>query len=124
VDGQATELIAYHRPDVANAKLSDYLLFPTTNGTALNHVLAHVLNVDVVVRKVRTLYLWENVRIHIDKVEGLGNFIEFEAVLGKDDEEAQSQQHVNFLCTHFDIAADDLVNVGYYELLKSRNAHA
>ncbi len=35
----------------------------------------------VVVSKRRRLFLWEGVRIHLDEVEDLGNFVEFEAVL-------------------------------------------
>lgn len=33
-----------------------------------------------VVSKARRLFLWEGVRIHLDQVDSLGNFIEFEAV--------------------------------------------
>ena len=39
------------------------------------------LGTVVVVSKRRRLFLWEGVRIHLDEVEGLGSFVEFEAVL-------------------------------------------
>jgi len=35
------------------------------------------------VSKRREIYLWHNVRIHLDAVTGLGSFVEFEAVLGR-----------------------------------------
>ena len=43
--------------------------------------LAAALGIRTVVRKQRTVYLHKNVRIHLDAVDGLGTFLEFEAVM-------------------------------------------
>jgi adenylate cyclase class IV len=36
----------------------------------------------VTVRKQRTVAIWRSTRIHLDQVEGLGQFVELETVLG------------------------------------------
>ena len=72
-------LVYYERPDEADAKACDYLLQVVDRG--VKPLLAAALGVRTVIEKRRTLYLWENVRLHLDCVEGLGEFIEFEAVL-------------------------------------------
>jgi len=112
------ELIAYNRPSRHEAKLSEYHLFHVNQPLQLIHVLKQVLPIEVIVRKERTVLIWENVRIHLDRVEGLGNFIEFEAVLRDGEEENLSRQRVSFLQGKFHITKESLVPVGYYELIK------
>jgi predicted adenylyl cyclase CyaB len=124
VDGQQAELISYKRPEKANAKVSDYRLYHSKSGDVLHQVLSHVHEVDTQVVKQRTLYLWENVRIHIDRVESLGNFIEFEAVMSEQDDIKISQQRIDFLIEHFDIQPEHFIDTGYYELLKKDQLHA
>jgi predicted adenylyl cyclase CyaB len=76
----ASELIYYERSDEAVQRESNYLLVPTQDPNGLKAALASALGVKVAVRKKRRLLLWRNVRIHLDRVDGLGNFIELEAV--------------------------------------------
>jgi homotetrameric cytidine deaminase len=71
-------LIAYSRPDDPAVRVSSYRVLPAADGTL--EALTETLGVDVVVEKRRHLLLWETVRIHLDEVEGLGTFIELEAV--------------------------------------------
>lgn len=118
VNGHDAELIAYQRPAVADAKVSDYIVHSEKNADSLERVLSHILPVEARIVKQRTLYLWNNVRIHLDHVEQLGVFIEFEAVLGKAEDVTASRQRIEFLSTHFAIQKKNLVTVGYFELLK------
>ena len=46
----------------------------------MGDALADVLGVRGVVEKARRLLLWRTVRIHLDRVAGLGDFVEHEAV--------------------------------------------
>ena len=79
-DGSA-ELIHYHRPDVSEAKASDYVRLPVPDPAALRDALARACGPSGRVRKQRWLFLAEQTRIHIDRVEGLGDFVELEVVL-------------------------------------------
>jgi homotetrameric cytidine deaminase len=73
-------LIAYERPDAAEVRVSAYRVVPVPDAAALLEALEETAGVDVVVAKRRRLLLWESVRIHLDEVEGLGSFVELEAV--------------------------------------------
>lgn len=74
------ELIGYERVDVAEARESRYRLVPVADAEQMRAALADALGTSVVVQKTRRLLLWEGVRIHLDEVEGLGSFVELEAV--------------------------------------------
>jgi len=77
--GGAT-LIAYRRPDAAEERVSDYRLVRVTDAAGLRAALAETCGVRVEVVKRRRLLILETVRIHLDEVEGLGSFLELEAV--------------------------------------------
>ena len=77
--GGAT-LIAYDRPDAASERVSSYRLVPVPDPGALRAALTAADGVAAVVVKRRRLLMWETVRIHLDEVEGLGSFLELEAV--------------------------------------------
>lgn len=91
-DGSA-ELIHYHRPDSGDAKASDYVRVPVPDATALREALARGCGVLGRVRKERLLLISTrggySTRIHLDRVQGLGDFMELEVVLqdGQSDEE-------------------------------------
>ncbi len=75
------QLIAYERPDQAGPKNCRVELHRCDNPDSLDRALAAALGVRLVVQKTRALYCQDNVRIHLDRVEGLGEFVEIE-VLG------------------------------------------
>ncbi|MBN2307989.1 MAG: class IV adenylate cyclase [Candidatus Hydrogenedentes bacterium] len=108
-------LVFYRRPDVAAVKGCDYTIAVVPRG--LKPVLTAALGVIGVVDKVRTLYLWENVRIHLDRVQGLGDFIEFEAVLGAEYDDADGEEKLARLSRAFALAPADLLAHSYLELL-------
>lgn len=116
-EGPRAELIAYRRPVQAEAKTSEYLLYPLDNPLLLKEVLSAAMPVELVVQKIRTLYLWHNVRIHLDVVEQLGSFIEFEAVLSEKEGPKLSRKRLDYLTKQFVIKASDMIQIGYYELL-------
>ncbi len=76
------ELIAYSRPDAEGPKASQYAIQRTEDPDGLRDLLAGSLGVRGVVRKRRILYLVGRTRVHLDRVEGLGDFVELEVVLG------------------------------------------
>ena len=110
-------LIPYTRPDKKGPRQSDYELVPVSDPQKLKKVLGNILGIKGQVRKKRQIYFYENVRIHLDVVEKLGNFIEFEAVV--DDEKTINENHnkVNWLVDYFNITNKQLVKVAYLDLL-------
>ena len=67
--------------------------------------------------KRRQIYLYHNVRIHLDTVEGLGTFVEFEAVMGAAEEEATSRQRLQMLAGAMEIGEADVCSGSYCDLL-------
>lgn len=74
------QLISYDRADHAGGRESVYRVTEVMNAGSLRASLECALGITVVVEKRRRLFLWQDVRIHLDEVVGLGAYIEFEAV--------------------------------------------
>ncbi len=72
--------------------------------------------------KRRRLFLWQNVRIHLDEVERLGTFIELEAVAPTDSDLANEHRLVVELRAALEITDKRLVALGYAEQLLSSHA--
>ena len=77
--GEPVEWIYYHRPDRVDAKLSEYLIL--TEDQARRRWGTQNLKEWVTVVKTRELWMMEGVRIHLDEVVNLGQFIEFEMLV-------------------------------------------
>lgn len=88
-DGAPTQLILYQRADEARLRASEYRLLDVDNGEAFLAVAERAWGPQPEVRKRRRLFWVDNVRVHLDEVEGLGSFIELEAIVDTThDEEA------------------------------------
>lgn len=70
----------YKRPDVPGPKLSTYdkVVLNSDIVESMTDILSQSIGVLGIVKKTRLLYMVGQTRIHIDKVDGLGNFIELE----------------------------------------------
>ncbi len=111
-------LIEYTRPDSAEARPSDYRLAPVSDPGALGDALDAAYGTLVVVVKHRRVLLWEGVRIHLDEVEGLGSYVELEALAepGSGDLSAERDK-VARLRAELRIEDADLVAESYSDLL-------
>jgi adenylate cyclase class IV len=110
------ELIAYERPDSSGARRSDYLIVPLPPATSMDRVLELALGVEARVEKLRTVFLHDGVRVHLDEVEGLGSFLELEAILGDSCDEDAARAKIERLRAHFGIREEDLIEGSYREL--------
>jgi predicted adenylyl cyclase CyaB len=110
------ELIFYCRPDDSDVRLSRYQRLAVPDPPAMEQLLAAALGVVVVVRKRRELWLWHNVRIHLDEVENLGNFIELEAVLSESEHD-DSHDRIEKLVRAARIELGDRLAPSYADLL-------
>ncbi len=111
------ELIFYRRPDQAGPGQSEYRITPTDDPAGLRAVLTDALGETGRVRKQRILYLAGRTRIHLDRVEGLGDFIELEVVLADGERSATGEAEARYLMERLHIADADLAEVAYVDLL-------
>jgi homotetrameric cytidine deaminase len=109
------ELIAYQRPDDAQARTSAYRIAEVADPDALREALDSALGTRVVVDKRRRLLLYENVRIHLDDVDGLGSFVELEGVAAPDSDLARENELVERLRAQLHLG--EPVPVSYSDLL-------
>ncbi len=111
------QLVPYFRADERAVKRSDYQRIAVEDGVGLVRMLSAMLGVHRVVRKRREIALYENVRIHLDRVDGLGTFIELEAVWdGAEAGLAEQQRKLAFLRERLGVRDEDLI-AGSYETL-------
>ncbi len=112
-------LIAYSRPDAAEVRVSSYRVVPVPDPAGLLAALGETNGVDVVVEKRRRLLLWETVRIHLDEVEGLGSFLELEAVAGPDSDLARERRQVAQLREALEIGDEALREGSYSDAVRA-----
>lgn len=116
-DSEPAELIYYERADRAGPGRSNYRKVPCPEPEALRQVLGRALGVRGVVRKERTLFRAGATRIHLDRVEGLGDFIELEVELAPEESAEDGAETASRLIRRLGIRREDLVREAYVDLL-------
>ena len=111
------ELIFYRRADQVGPKESFYLRTPTADPAGLREALTEAYGQCGRVCKQRRLYLVGRTRVHLDRVVGLGQFIELEVVLQQDEAAEAGLREAQALMTRLGIEARQLVAAAYVDLL-------
>ncbi len=116
-------LIYYDRNDKAGPKRSSFHLIKITNPQELKEVLKNSIGIKMIVIKKREIYYIDNVKFHIDDIEGLGSFVEIEAgnILA-DKTETELLEQCNFYLKEFGITEDDLIAESYSDILLKKQA--
>lgn len=111
------ELIFYARADSAAARRSDYAITPVADPESLRGVLARALGVMQTVVKTRVLCLVGQTRVHLDSVDGLGDFLELEVVLRPGQEVAHGEAVAADVMRRLGIRDHDLIATAYADML-------
>jgi adenylate cyclase, class 2 len=110
-------LIYYRRNDQAGPKQSDFRLTPVHNSEGLLQVLSEALDVLTVVKKKREIYFIDNVKFHIDELNGLGWFVEIEAGnIHSDVPVKKLNEQCNYYMNLLGIKEEDLVSDSYSDI--------
>ncbi|KAM7286699.1 uncharacterized protein ISCGN_030459 [Ixodes scapularis] len=117
---ESCSLFFYDRPDARGPKLSRYQRLPLDGETAaltLQDMLDRSLGTLGTVCKERHLFLVGCTRVHVDAVQGLGDFLELEVVLreGQDPEEGRATAEA--LMAVLGVQPDSLESGSYLDLL-------
>lgn len=113
-------LIQFERASEPQQRESRYRIIEVEDGPMLSAALAAAIGISVVVAKRRRLFLWRDVRIHLDNVERLGRFVELEAVAPPDSDLVHEYQLIAELRDALAITNARLVAVGYAEQLRAK----
>jgi predicted adenylyl cyclase CyaB len=111
------ELIFYRRSDEAGPKESSYVLAKTSAPDSLRDVLALAYGYAGRVQKHRTLFLVGRTRVHLDRVRGLGEFLELEVVLEDGEPAEVGVREAHRLMARLGVEPSQLVGGAYVDLL-------
>jgi len=110
------ELIYYRRANQHGPKESFYLRAPTSAPDTLRESLSLAYGQVGRVRKHRTLFLVGRTRIHLDRVEGLGDFLELEVVLADGEPSEGGVREAHELMKKLGIQPSQLIEGAYVDL--------
>jgi len=113
----AGELIFYRRVNQAGPKESFYIRSPTSSPESLRESLSLAYGQIGRVRKYRTLFLVGRTRVHLDRVEGLGHFLELEVVLVDDEPPEQGIREAGDLMDKLGVQPEQLIDGAYLDLM-------
>ena len=109
-------LIYYKRDNQSGPKRSDVILYPTGKDKNIKEILKETIGIKVVVDKKRDIYFIENVKFHVDRVEGLGDFVEIEAI-GEEGDEEELNRQCEYYIDLLEIPKENLIEDSYSDLL-------
>jgi adenylate cyclase, class 2 len=117
-------LIHYEREDSAGSKISKVQLYQHQPDKNLKAILEKALGVKVIVEKKRRIYFIGNVKFHFDRIKGLGEFVEVEAIdsegsIGAEELAGQCRQYADL----FGIRESDYVAVSYSDMMLEHHDH-
>jgi predicted adenylyl cyclase CyaB len=113
------ELIYYTRPDQDGPKRSDYHITRSNDPENLKRVLELAYGIRGTVMKTRYLYMVGQTRVHLDDVQGLGQFIELEVVMKEGQSDAEGQRIAEDLMVALGLERGDLIDGAYMDLLEN-----
>ncbi|KAH8421350.1 hypothetical protein KR009_002641 [Drosophila setifemur] len=113
-----SQLVYYDRPDVAGPKLSTFNKTEVDEPAVLEKILRQSNGTLGVLAKTRHLFLHGQTRIHLDEVEDLGHFMEFEVCLTPEQTLEQGQVIAEQLSKEFGIQEEDLMTGSYFDALR------
>jgi predicted adenylyl cyclase CyaB len=112
------ELIFYRRVNQAGPKESFYIRTPTSSPGTLRESLSLAYGQIGRIRKQRTLFLVGRTRVHLDRVEGLGDFLELEVVLVDDEPADAGSREARELMDRLGIQPGQLIEGAYLDLMR------
>jgi len=114
IENGEKSLIYYKRDEKSAKRWSDYHVIKFAEGD-IEKFFKNILSTEITVSKVRELYLYKNTRIHLDKVKGLGSFIELETLVIDDLRNAENR--FNEMVEILDLDTKSQIRASYRDLL-------
>ena len=114
IEDDGESIIKYNRDEVNPDRFSDYeVIYLKSSGS--EKFFSSLFEVEAVVQKIRSLYLFDNTRIHLDKVKDLGTFLEFETLVINGMEDAKAR--FSFLVGVFGLDTTKQLKCSYRDLI-------
>jgi len=117
LSSDSAELIFYRRANQRGPQESFYLRSPSAAPDSLRECLSLAYGQIGRVRKQRTLFLVDRTRLHLDRVEGLGHFLELEVPLAEDEPAEFGIREAVKIMQKLGVEPAQLVEGSYLDLL-------
>lgn len=114
------ELIHYQRSDEPIARESAYLTCEVIDGIAAREMFTRIYGPPLLVAKCRFLFWYEgNIRLHLDKVDGLADsYLEIEVVLADHDSATAAKSRADALLVTLGLNKADAIAESYEQLIR------
>ncbi len=118
INNDSGHLIYYERGESSGKRISKYIISKTADFTELIDILKRQFEILISVHKIREIFIFENVRIHLDNVRLLGKFLEIEIIY---ESILQAKKQMKELISLLDIKENKLIKGSYSDLLINKN---
>jgi adenylate cyclase, class 2 len=115
-------IVYYERPDDLKPKKCSYDILQFSPGDieieSLKKILVSALGIKITVEKKREIYFIGNIKFHLDTIEGIGDFLEIEAIGENDTEEKILSEQCGRYLEELGVKDEDLIGVSYSDMIK------
>jgi predicted adenylyl cyclase CyaB len=119
INNETGNLIFYDRKEHNKKRVSNYIISETKNFKELDETLKKLFDIFVIIDKEREIFVYDNIRIHLDKVKKLGSFLEIEIIYGSF---KAAKKIMNELLEYFNLEEKDFIKESYSDMLiRKRN---
>ncbi len=117
-DSEKAQLIYYERDNVSKPKRSDIFIMEIPESKAFTALLKKILKVKVTVEKTREIYWFEKTQVHLDTVDSLGCYVEFERKTPNAPKEIEGNtRRLEKLMETLEIDTESLEKLSYSDLV-------
>ncbi len=117
--GKPATLIQYERPNLCGTRTSRYRVIPIEDPDRVKQILDHILEISGEVHKRQEFFQIPPARIHLDTVDGLGQFIEIEVVIEPGQSTQYGHETAHDLMSKLAITKSDLIAETYIDRITS-----
>lgn len=118
IENGEQSLIRYLRDETANDRWSDYQVIRLADRNA-EEFLKNLFTLETVVEKKRFVYIYNNTRIHLDKVKDLGEFLELETIVLNGSKDAKKR--FNYIVDKLNLDLNNQIKKSYKNLIEEKN---
>lgn len=117
IENREQSLIKYTRDETGKDRWSDFQVIKFSDGNAENF-LKDIFKIETVVEKNRQVYIYDNTRVHLDKVNDLGKFLELETLVINGLEDAKKR--FNDIINKLELDLNKQIKNSYKILIEKR----
>ena len=114
INNTSGSLIRYERKEAKSKRVSNYIISKTKDFKELDAILKKLHGEKVTVDKEREIFIYDNVRVHLDSVKKLGSFLELEVIF---DDFSKAKKQLDIFMKYFGLNEKEFIKGSYSDML-------